>query len=160
MSSATWTSSAVSSNLEPYERDLFRFIDSDGYIATLNLVDNQDEAEQLEAILYNSRNEPFPQREKIHRVLAYPFENRSPNNLSRFRGGYEPGVLYAAETYKTAALERGYHKVRFIRDSESLQGELTHSQKLINFKVKTDSIDVRIKPFAKDQKIFSNPLLT
>jgi hypothetical protein len=139
---ATWTSSAVSSDLQPYERNLFRFADPEGASAIADLVDTAIEIEILERALYRSReiNKVVP--DKIHRLLARPFELQDPAHTSRFRGGYETGVLYSAESIATAALERGFHKVRFIRESVENIETTKNSQILISFDVRTDAIDI------------------
>lgn len=144
-----WTSSAVSSNLEEYERNLFRFIDLEGAQAILNIVDSAAEVEILESVLYRNRQLGQKVPPKIHRLLARPFELRDPAHPSRFRGGYEPGVLYSAESIRTCALERGFHKVRFLRESPTLVDQKSIAQTLINFDVRTTAIDIRVAPYSR-----------
>jgi hypothetical protein len=154
---ATWTSSAVSSDLQPYERNLFRFADPEGASAIADLVDTAIEIEILERALYRSReiNKVVP--DKIHRLLARPFELQDPAHTSRFRGGYETGVLYSAESIATAALERGFHKVRFIRESVENIETTKNSQILISFDVRTDAIDIRVSPYSRRKSELADP---
>lgn len=154
---ATWTSSAVNSDLQPYDRNLFRFADASGSDAILNLVDTSAEAQTLEGVLYSSRDIYREVAVKIHRLLARPFELRSPEHPSRFRGGYETGVLYSAETMATAALERGYHRVRLLRESPEFEVGTNVPQVLINFDVKTDAIDIRVSPYSRRKSELEDP---
>jgi hypothetical protein len=151
MSRATWTTSAVNSDLEPYQRSLNRFIDPEGGIGILNLVDTVEEALILEGVLYRNREISGQVPTGMHRLLARPFEMRDPQRPSRFRGGYEPGVLYSAETVTTAALERGFHKVKALRESPEMDAPSLQRQTLINFDVRTDAIDIRVAPYASDK---------
>lgn len=152
-----WTSSAVSSDLQEYERNLFRFIDPDGAQGILDLVDNTHEADILEGILYRSREVVNNVPPRIHRLLARPFELHNPLFPSRFRSGYQPGVLYSAESISTAALERGYQKVRFLRETPELEIPSLQRQTLINFDVRTEAIDIRVAPYSAAQYELASP---
>lgn len=154
---ATWTSSAVSSDLQQYERNLFRFADPEGASAIADLVDTAIEVEVLERALYRSREIHIDVPDKVHRLLARPFELQDPAHASRFRGGYETGVLYSAESVATAALERGFHKVRFIRESVENIMSAKNSQILINFDVRTDAIDIRVSPYSRRKSELADP---
>ena len=154
---ATWTSSAVSSDLQPYERNLFRFADVSGSDVILNLVDTAAEANILEGALYSSREIYRELSPKVHRLLVRPFELRDPAHPSRFRGGYETGVLYSAESISTAALERGYHRVRILRESPEMKIGINVSQVLINFDVRTDAIDIRVAPYSRKRAELADP---
>ena len=157
MSRATWTSSAVNSDLEDYERNLFRFIDLEGLQAILNLVDDAAEAEIIEAVLYRSRNIGQVIPVKIHRLFARPLELRDPQLPSRFRGGYDPGVLYSAESIATCALERGFHKFMDLQESPELSNPPSVIQSLINFDVRTRAIDIRVAPYSSKHRELADP---
>lgn len=154
---ATWTSNAVSSDLQPYERNLFRFADPEGASAIADLVDTAGEIEVLERALYRSREVHKVVPPNFHRLLARPFELQDPAHTSRFRGGYETGVLYSAESVATAALERGFHKVRFIRESVENIVKTNNSQILISFDVRTDAIDIRVSPYSRRKSELADP---
>lgn len=157
MSRATWTISAVKSDLQNYHRGLHRFIDPEGGIGILDLVDTAAEAQLLEDVLYRNREVVSDVPKYVHRLLARPFEMRIPIYPSRFRGGYEPGVLYSAETVATAALERGFHKVRALRESPEMDIPSVQRQTMINFEVATEAIDIRVAPYAADKYQLQSP---
>jgi hypothetical protein len=157
MSRVTWNSATIDSDLQEYENNLFRFTDVTRWRAILNLVDTASEAEVFQSVLDVNRRMSKQVSQKLHPLLAQPFEMRDPAHPSRFRGGYEPGVLYAAETVSTCALERGFHKVRVVRESPELILGPSIGQTLINFDVRTRAIDIRVAPYSSKHRELADP---
>lgn len=120
MSSITWTPAEVRSSAVFYNATVWRFVESQYRLATIDLVDSLSEQALLEALLENSP--PFipDPLEGLHPLLATPFRYR-PRSSSRFRSPHQPGVFYAAETHKSAAAEMAYHRWRFLNDSLDLE---------------------------------------
>lgn len=154
---ATWTSSAVNSDLQPYDRRLFRFAGRAGDDVLAEYVDSTEEINILENELYLARDVNQDVPSNFHRLLSRPFEMRDPIHETRFRSGYETGVLYSAESVATAALEVGFHRVRFLRESPDLDRNTNNQYVLINFEVATQAIDIRVSPYSDRRHELANP---
>ncbi|WP_263714145.1 RES family NAD+ phosphorylase [Actibacterium sp. XHP0104] len=94
-----------------------RFAEAQHRVATMKLVDDLDEQALLEDLLDDSKP-PVPRDcAHLHYLFYTPFRY-VPHSASRFRGaGDARGVLYAAETLRTAAAEAAFHLLRFYIES-------------------------------------------
>lgn len=157
MSSDTWTPSEVFSNSEPFNESMWRLINKEGKSSTSKVVDTADEVDALEALVYHSRDIDRVDTGKLHRLIATPFQIRDSKNISRFRGPYDPGVLYAADSFECAAAEKSFRQVQVLKNSPEMTriGPTRHTA--IHIAIKTKVIDVRLGPYSKDAKIFADP---
>ncbi len=119
MSSPTWTPAALSGELRPYAQQAWRLVESQHRVATVPLVDNLAEQEELERILEETK--PVVPRECRHLdyLLFTPFRYGTPYpHGSRFRrAGLTAGVFYASEDVATAVAEFAFHKLLFFAES-------------------------------------------
>lgn len=102
---------------------LWRGVEAQHRVATMKLIDTNDEQALLEEILEDSKP-PLPIDKQsaaaIHYLVFTPFRYLSPWP-SRFRAAHEPGVWYGAEQLATACAEVGYWRWRFLADSDGLR---------------------------------------
>ncbi|MCJ8169064.1 RES family NAD+ phosphorylase [Atopomonas sediminilitoris] len=92
---------------------LFRVVESQRQVATMNLVDNLEEQALLEELLETSKP-PVPEAAKgLHYLLQSPF--RYPPLLwgSRFGRTHEPSLFYGGLSLDTALAETAYYRLLF-----------------------------------------------
>ena len=157
MSSSTWTPRAVASEAKAVELALWRAVEAQHVASTRRLVDSNAEQELLEAILDDTKPSLRAGFEKLHYLLATPFRYPTTRGGSRFRSAADPGVFYAAEARQTACAEVGYWRWRFLTDSAGLDSLGPSAQTLFQVKAKTRAVDLRRKPFARDQARWRHP---
>lgn len=149
MLSDIWTSAAVASNADQFDSTTYRFTSTDGRAAIQEVSSSTRTVDIVEDLLYQNRNRIELPNEKLHRLLATPFERTDPTHVTRFRGAYDPGVYYCAQTIETAACEFAYHKLaNFLKDSPALE-RLDSQAIMITTAVSTLGIDIRLPPYSK-----------
>lgn len=156
MSSPTWTPRAVASEARVVELELWRAVEAQHVASTRRLVDTLEEQKVLEEILETSKPK-FVFEQQLHYLLATPFRYPPGKFGSRFRSAADPGVFYAAEERRTACAEVGYWRWRFLADSAGLDGLGPTAQTLFKVKAKGRGVDLRRKPFARDQAKWTHP---
>lgn len=151
MSSPTWTPRAVASEARVVELELWRAVEAQHLASTRRLVDSNAEQAVLEEVLEASKPRMGPEAQELHYLLATPFRYPPGKFGSRFRSAADPGVFYAAEERRTACAEVGYWRWRFLADSRGLDTLGPSPQTLFQVKAKARAVDLRQKPFARDQ---------
>ncbi len=139
------------------ELALWRAVEAQHVASTRRLVDSNAEQAVLEAILERSKPTVTEGVGKLHYLLSTPF--RYPPGMfgSRFRSPADPGVFYAAEERRTACAEVGYWRWRFLADTAGLDSLGPSPQTLFQVKAKARAVDLRKKPFARDQAKWRHP---
>ena len=156
MSSSTWTPRAVASEAVPCKLELWRAVEAQHVVATRALVDSIAEQDTLEAVLEKSKP-AIPAPCAGHDYLLYtPFRYPPPRHGSRFRAYNDPGVWYGAEALGTACAELGYWRWRFVTDSHGLTRLDGVPHTIFQASARGSSIDLRIKPFVRDQAAWCN----
>jgi len=157
MSSSTWTPRAVASEAVVRRLPLWRAVEAQHLIATRALVDSLAEQELLEAVLEASKP-PLPAAASgLDYLLATPFRYPPLSQGSRFRARTDPGVWYGAEMVRTCCAELGYWRWRFLMDSHGLERLDGVPHTLLHAAPQGASIDLRAKPFSRDQALWSHP---
>jgi hypothetical protein len=156
VSSPTWTPRAVASEAKAVELALWRAVEAQHVAATRRLVDSLAEQKVLEEILEASKPPVAFDFNKYHYLLGTPFRYASLYP-SRFRSPGDPGVFYAAEERRTACAEVGYWRWRFLADSAGLDSLGPAPQTLFQVKAKARAVDLRRKPFVRDQAKWRHP---
>lgn len=105
---ATWNPQALADLSKQVSSSVVRLLNPSRRQLLRNLVDSEAELALLETAV-----SPWSQME-----LAFA---RPTQHESRFRGSFEPGVLYGAMSVSTAMAETGYHRWRFLLDSPGLE---------------------------------------
>ena len=124
--------------------------------STMKLVDDVEEQALLERLLDTSKP-PFAEgTAHLHPLLATPFRYAPRRTGSRFRDRDDPGVFYGAESVRTACMEMGYWRWRFLMDAPAL-GELPPSPfTAFAIRVRTRCVDLREAPFDRDARTVEN----
>jgi len=155
MSSITWTPAEVRSSAVLYNATVWRFVESQYRLATIDLVDSLSEQALLEALLENSQPSIPDSLERFHPLLATPFRYR-PSSFSRFRSPHQPGVFYAAETCKSAAAEMAFHRWRFLSDALDLEHLEPTNFTAFSTPLEALAADLTKDPLARDSSLWTN----
>jgi hypothetical protein len=119
MSSTIWTRGALSSEARFASGRCWRMVEAQHQVSTAKLTDNLQEQERLEALLDESKPAVPAECRHLNYLLSTPFRyGAAYPRGSRFRrAGFTPGVFYAAEQPRTAAVEMAFHRLLFFAES-------------------------------------------
>lgn len=92
---------------------IWRVVESQEEIATLELVDTLEEQATLESLLEESKPPLYHKDQELDYLLATPFRYPPLKWGSRFGQKHEPSLFYGAEEIKTALAETAYYRVLF-----------------------------------------------
>jgi hypothetical protein len=157
VSSPIWTPRAVASEARVVELALWRAVEAQHVASTRRLVDSVEEQKVLEEVLERTKPRIASSLEKFHYLLSTPFRYPPGMHGSRFRSAADTGVFYAAEAQRTACAEVGYWRWRFLADSAGLESLGPAPQTLFQVKAKGRAVDLRKKPFVRDQAKWRHP---
>jgi len=158
VSSVIWTPAALSSEARDLSFRIWRMVEAQHLVSTSKIVDTRAEQELLEDILEESKPPIQQEARDLHYLLFSPFryETRQPSG-SRFRGIYDPGVFYAAETVRTAAAEVGYWRWRFLQDTSGLERLQPCAFTAFRVPIHTSCVDLRLPPFDNNSPDWLHP---
>ncbi|MCC6316675.1 MAG: RES family NAD+ phosphorylase [Gemmatimonadaceae bacterium] len=141
---------------EDVELALWRAVEAQHVVSTLPLVDTRAEQRLLEDLIESGKPALPAETAGLHYLLVTPFRYRSPWG-SRFREPHEPGVLYGAESQRTACAELGYWRWRFLRDSPALPRLDPAPQTVFQCVVRGRALDCRLPPLDARRAEWTHP---
>ena len=150
MSWTTWRPTAVASEARPWEGLAWRMVEAQHVASTMKLVDGADEQDLLERLLETSKPPRADGTAALHYLLATPFRYSPARGGSRFRAAHDPGVFYGAESVRTACMELGYWRWRFLMDAPALQSLAPLPFTAFAARIATTCVDLREPPFDVD----------
>ena len=156
MSLHTWTPAAIASRAEGFTNTVCRFVIKDARRSLSKITDTNGELELVESAIRRQRDLFDQKFRDLHPLLQMPFLAKSYPGGSRFRGNFDPGVFYCADTVQTAAAERGYHHHRFVKNSPNLITTGPTPFTFFTAKISMKVVDVRNAPFSKASAIFED----
>lgn len=80
-------------------------------------------------------------------LLATPFRYSPLRGGSRFRAINDPGVFYGAESVRTAGVELGYWRWKFLKDAVELDRLEPVAHTAFSVDISTQVVDLRSPPF-------------
>ena len=96
-----------------YKGVVYRVVESQEKVATMNLVDTLDEQSLLEELIEQSK--PSVQGiEQRHYLIKTPFRYPPLKHGSRFGSRFEPSIFYAGQTLKSAICESAFYSFYFM----------------------------------------------
>ncbi|MCC8363179.1 RES family NAD+ phosphorylase [Lysobacter sp. A6] len=116
----------------------------------MKLVDGADEQDLLERLLETSKPPRADGTAALHYLLATPFRYSPARGGSRFRAAHDPGVFYGAESVRTACMELGYWRWRFLMDAPALRSLAPLPFTAFAARIATTCVDLREPPFDVD----------
>lgn len=156
MSLHTWTPAAIASKAEGFANTVCRFVIKDARSSLSKITDTDDELVCVESAIRRQRDLFDQGFRDLHPLLQLPFLAKAYAGGSRFRGEFDPGVFYGADTIQTAAAERGYHHHRFLKNSPNLITTGPTPFTFFTAKISVKVVDIRVGPFSKDSAIFKD----
>jgi hypothetical protein len=96
--------------IAPIRGRLVRLVESQGQVATLQLVDTLEEQALLEELLETSKPRMPPPAEPLHYLLKTPFRYPPLRWGSRFGRRHEPSLFYGALKLETAMAESAFYR--------------------------------------------------
>lgn len=157
MSFTTWTPPAAASERKPFALTLWRAVEAQHVVSTMALVDTLGEHAVLEAVIDAGKPTVPPDARHLHYLIFTPFRYPPTEWGSRFRSDQDPGVLYGAETIRTACAELGYWRWRFLMECPALPRIEARAQTLFQVGVKADGVALDAPPFVEDALQWTAP---
>ena len=119
MSLPTWTPAALSSELRPYQRAVWRIVEAQHRVSTMKLVDSLGEQDVLENLIEETKPAYPAECGGLHYLFKTPFRyGAAYPSGSRFRrAGLTPGVYYASEEPRAAVAEMAFYRLLFFAES-------------------------------------------
>jgi hypothetical protein len=156
VSSNIWTPRAVASEAFRAQRRLWRAVEAQHVASTLRLVANADEQVLLERLLEQTKPALPAGAAELHYLLGTPFRYASPIG-SRFRAPADSGIWYGAEAQRTACVELGFWRWRFLLDSEGLQALGPSPQTVFQAGIHGLMADLTRAPFERAHADWAHP---
>ena len=158
MSSITLTPTAVASEANPAQFDLWRAVEAQHAVSTTVLVDTLDEQALLEELIETSKPPLARGVEGMHWLQFTPFRYPPLPMGSRFRGPFDPGTFYGADDIRTACAELGYWRWHFLLESPALVALDPRQQTVFRVAVAAITVDLREPPFDSKRKMWTDPV--
>ena len=105
--------------LGEYRNDVWRVVESQEHVATLEIVDSLDEQYLLEVMLDNAKPEYRHGTERMHYLLKTAFRYPPLKYGSRFGSQLMPSYFYGSELFQTALCETAYYRFLFLEHMET-----------------------------------------
>lgn len=119
MSQPDWAALIPKAIQTPLQGTLWRIVESQSQIATLELVDTLEEQAVLEALLERSKPALPADTLPLHYLLATPFRYPPLKWGSRFGARFEPSLFYGSHKISTVLAEAAYYRFLFWQGMES-----------------------------------------
>ena len=114
MSPLTWTPDALSSEVRPYARNLWRVVEAQHRSSTMRVTDTLEEQAILENLIEEVKPPVPPECRGLHYLLYTPFRYAPYPHGSRFRRARQrEGAFYASERVETAIAETAFYRLLF-----------------------------------------------
>lgn len=96
-----------------YKGVVYRVVESQEKVATMNLVDTLDEQALLEELIEESKPSLQAMKHR-HYLIKTPFRYPPLKHGSRFGSRFEPSIFYAGQTLKSAICESAFYSFYFM----------------------------------------------
>ncbi len=96
-----------------YKGVVYRVVESQEKVATMNLVDTLDEQSLLEELIEETKPSVHAMKQR-HYLIKTPFRYPPLKHGSRFGGRFEPSIFYAGQTLKSAICESAFYSFYFM----------------------------------------------
>jgi RES domain len=161
MSLPIWTRAALSSELKPYERAVWRLVEAQHQVSTMKLVDSLGEQDVLENLIERTKPAYPVECGGLHYLFKTPFRyGAAYPKGSRFRrAGLTPGVYYACEEPRTAVAEMAFHRLLFFAESPQTPWPANPSEYTgFSAALRTRRmLDLTVPPLDRDAELWRRP---
>lgn len=108
-----WQTCTLEKAIHRIGGELYRLVESQEQIATMQLVDSLEAQSLLEEMLDAAKPPPPPGCEGLHYLLYSPFRYPPLKHGSRYGARHEPSLFYGALTRTTVLAESAYYRFVF-----------------------------------------------
>ena len=154
MSLTTWTPAAIASKATAFSQTMGRLALKGAQSSIYKITNTDDEAALVASAITRQRANSSFGFGQLHPLMREPFIAKAFPGGSRFRSQFDPGVFYCADSFETAAAERGYHHHLFVKNSPALENSGATAFTFFTVDLSMDLVDVRLTPFSKSPQIF------
>jgi hypothetical protein len=110
---ALWETCRLATAIRPIAGDLWRLVESQEQVATMQLVDSLEAQSLLEEMLDAVKPPPPPGSEHLHYLFYTPFRYPPLQHGSRYGRRHEPSLFYGAHAPPTVLAESAYYRLVF-----------------------------------------------
>ena len=139
---------------------IWRVVESQAEIATLELVDTLEEQATLEVLLEKSKPPLVDNDQTLDYLLTTPFRYPPLKWGSRFGQKHEPSLFYGSENIKTALAETAYYRILFWNGMEIAppSGRLKTQHTIFSVKYKcAEGLCLNRSPFKEYKDLLQHP---
>jgi hypothetical protein len=155
-----WDSCHGERQIGPISGILYRLVESQEHIATLNYVDSLEEQALLEEML-EAVKPPYPDNsQQYHYLLRTPFRYPPLPWGSRFGRPHEPSIFYAGSNTHVALAESAYYRFIFwySMDAVAIKDKIRTEHTLFSVGYHTDNgIQLQHPPFDQHHADITHP---
>lgn len=155
-----WNACSGSQHIRPVSGTLYRLVESQEQIATLNYVDTLEEHAVLEDLLEQSKP-PYPESATgYHYLLQTPFRYPPLRRGSRFGRVHEPSIFYGGLDMNTTLAESAYYRLVFWYSMPPLPTKrcIDSAHTLVTVRYRSAlGIQLHQPPFAAHETILTHP---
>ncbi len=139
--------------LAEYRSDVWRVVESQEHVATLELVDDLAEQALLEQLLDNAKPKYRAGTESMHYLLKTAFRYPPLRWGSRFGTNLMPSYFYASEQAATALCECAYYRFLFLDDmQQSYERSIRSEHSVFKVLLRSDAcLDLTADEFSSQQ---------
>jgi len=110
---ALWQTCRLAAAIQPIAGELYRLVESQEQVATMQLVDSLEAQSLLEEMLDAVKPPPPPGSAHLHYLFYTPFRYPPLQHGSRYGRRHEPSLFYGALTPATVLAEAAYYRFVF-----------------------------------------------
>lgn len=155
-----WQRCAGGAQIKPLRGRLLRLVESQGQVATMQLVDTLAEQALLEELLEASKP-PLPvAAEALHYLLKTPFRYPPLRWGSRFGSAHQPSLFYGALRTETVLAEAAYYRFVLWRGMSSPppSGRIVSEHSLFEARYQVErGVQLQHPPFNAYQALLAHP---
>lgn len=155
-----WQAAAGEQNIKPLQGKLFRLVESQTKVATLNYVDTLEEQAMLEELLETAKPPYRDDMAQLHYLLRSPFRYPPLPWGSRFGRTHEPSLFYGGGSVHTTLAEAAYYRFLFWQsmDRTPVKDRIHTEHTLFSVRYRTmQGVQLHEPPFSDFRQQLTHP---
>lgn len=155
-----WQQLQGASHIKPIQGTLFRLVESQAKVATLDYVDTLEEQALLEELLETAKPAYRDELHQLHYLLRSPFRYPPLPWGSRFGRTHEPSLFYGGGSIHTTLAESAYYRFLFWHSMESppVRDRIHTEHTLFSARYRTSQgVQLHKAPFSANRHALTHP---
>lgn len=155
-----WQAANGERHIRPLQGKLFRLVESQGKVATLDYVDTLEEQALLEELLERVKPAWAENMDSLHYLLRSPFRYPPLPWGSRFGRTHEPSLFYGGGSVRTTLAESAYYRFLFWQsmDAAPVTDRIHTEHTLFSVRYRTErGVQLHKPPFSRYQQQLVHP---